>query len=155
MLSAFGIEHFSKSASKSALDKTTRVVDNGVNNVIDDKGHLRDSVAPLAPRSTAEVYNNTREGKKKAAAANWGARIAGGAVGSAAGYGAFRLARGNVKSLKTATKYGSKGKELSAEKKQSLLLATLASAGSTAGGYAGGRAHKEHIKRTPKYRYKE
>lgn len=145
MFSPFGVDHGIVSKSGKVKEKADKRIDS----VVDSNGKLSDTVAPIAPGSTVDVYNNSGYNKRRAAAENWGAKIGGGVLGTAAGYGAYRALKGKgVKALKS-------GKKVSGDKKEGIALAGLTSVGSSIGGYAGGRAHQEHVKRSPKYRYKE
>lgn len=139
---ALRLESISKSKASEATNKK-------IKRVVDDNGKVSDTVSPIASGTTVDVYNNSRYNKKQAAAANWGAKIAGGAAGSAAGYGIYRALRGNVKVLRVA------GKKMSADKKRGIASAALTSVGSSVGGYAGGRTHQEYVKKNPRYRYED
>lgn len=121
------------------------------------KKEVPDAIAPVLPSTTVMAYNNSRRDKKKAAAHNFAAKVAGTGLGIGAGYAAYKAGARKIPYLKTASTHaiGRRPIVLSADKKQGYAASVATSAGGGLGGYIGSRASLEHIKSNKKYRYKK
>lgn len=114
------------------------------------------ALEPILPSTTVLAYNNSRKNKNSAAGRNLTAKIGGTAAGVAGGYLAYRGARKVLPTLKRASDFKVMGKPvtLSHEKKQGYALSALTSTGGGIGGYFGGKASLDRIKRDSKYQYR-
>ena len=114
-------------------------------------------VAESMPRSTVEAYDNSGKRKVRAAATNYGARVAAGAAGTAAGIGLAALAGSKMKSMREVTRIGlvgGKSIHITPKMKGRWAQSTVGGiTGGAAGTYAGDR-HLKRIERSNKYQYR-
>lgn len=125
------------------------------------KAGMPDWAVSALPGSTVAAYNKSTRHRKEAAARNLGAKVVGGAVGSAVGLGAMAAAGRKVPGLqRTTVLIARKGKHakprvaISPEKKAGWAEATVVGAtGGVGSTYAGNRSLKR-VKRDSRYGYR-
>lgn len=93
MISPFGVEH-TPIHKADTLKESGKKVNERVDRVVDQNGKMSDAITPIAPGTTVDVYNRSKQNKKRASAESYAAKLAGGAVGAAAAYGGYRALKG-------------------------------------------------------------
>ncbi len=125
--------------------------------IVHKRQEVPDSIAPILPSTTVLAYNNSNRNKKKAAAKNLAAKVAGTGVGIGAGYAAYKVGASKIPYLRTASTHAIRNRPitLSADKKQGYAASVATSTGGGVGGYIGSKTSLERIKRDKKHRYKK
>lgn len=121
---------------------------------VSKRKRVDENVRPALPATTVDAYDNSAYRKKKAATHNFAAKIAGGAAGTAAGYGIYRVAT-KGKAFKAPIKIPLTNKTMHQEKVKGVIASTVTGAASGAGGYIGSKESLKRIKNDPQYRYRK
>lgn len=113
-----------------------------------------ENIRPALPSTTVDAYDNAQYNKKKAARQNFAAKIVGGGIGTAAGYGIYRgVTRG--KAFANPMKIPGIKKPVHPERLKGIASSTITGAGSGVGGYIGSKESLNRIKDDPQYRYRK
>lgn len=113
-----------------------------------------ENLRPALPSTTVDAYDNSQYRKKKAAKQNLAAKIVGGGLGTATGYGIYRVAtRGKV--FNAPVKIPGLKKPMHPERAKGMLASTITGAGSGVGGYIGSKESLRRIKNDPQSRYRK
>ena len=132
----------------------------GVNHGYFSKG-LEESVAnriePAAPSTAVDVYRHSKKNKKEAALTNWGLKAGAAAAGFALGAKGFKTIAPKLKVLNkpSTVKVLKKPLTVSEETKRHLAFTGMTGATAGAAGYTTAVGHKKHVKKHPKFKYKE
>ena len=113
-----------------------------------------ENIRPALPSTTVDAYDNAQYRKKKAATKNLTAKIVGGGIGTAAGYGIYRVATKGKGFTNPVNIPGFK-KPMHPERAKGILASTITGAGSGVGGYIGSKESLRRIKNDPQYRYRK
>jgi hypothetical protein len=128
----------------------------GFTSPVSKKEKMPEKYAAALPSSTVRAYDKSTKNKKHAAASTFAAKLGGGALGAAAGYGVYRAGKGKIKNATVIKVPGKKRLvHISAEKKQGMASSAASSLGGSIGGYIGSRKSLDKVKSDRKYGYRD
>jgi len=131
-------------------------VTTGVSGAFSKSDKVPEKYAVALPNATVKAYDNSKKNKKEAAASTLAAKVGGGALGAAAGYGIYRAGKGKIKNASVIKVPGKKRLvHISAEKKQGAASSAATSLGGSIGGYIGSRKSLDKVKSDRKYGYRD
>lgn len=121
---------------------------------VSKRKEVHENLRPALPSTTVDAYDNSQYRKKKAASHNFAAKVGGGALGTAAGYGIYRaVTRG--KAFVDPFKIPLLKKPLHPERAKGILATSITGTTSGVGGYIGSKESLRRIKNDPQYRYRK
>lgn len=125
--------------------------------VIHKAERMPDVLSSVLPGTTVRAYDYSTRNKNKAAASNFGAKVAGAGVGGLAGLGLASIATRKIRPLREGIKVarGARSLEVTPNEMKGWARSGLSGALGGFGGSVAGTYSLKRIQKNPKYRYRQ